>query len=129
MVTLKHLRHVIWSYYYSTFFLPENNESPLINILKESTENRTGFEDVKHIRTLLISSKRDSLLSDAEQSSVHGEVQSNFHSNNQQDAHESLLKTLDNLHKHTKLDLFPGLLLSQEGNVYCSIIRTPFMVS
>ncbi len=34
----------------------------------------------------------DSFFSVAEQSIVHGEVQGIFHTNHQQDAHESLLK-------------------------------------
>ncbi len=58
---------------------------------------------------LLISNKRDSILSNAEQSTVHSHVQGIFHTNCQQDAHESLLKILDILHNHIKIDLFPGL--------------------
>ncbi len=70
--------------------------------------------------------KTDSILSNAEQNSVHSEVQGIFNSNHQQDAHESLLIILDILHSHTKIDLFPGLPFSQEAMKYSSIIRNTF---
>ncbi len=44
----------------------------------------------------------------------------------QQDANGSLLKILDILHNHTKIDLFPGLAFSQEAMKYSSIIRNTF---
>ncbi len=81
---------------------------------------------MRDIRTLLISNERDSILFNAEQSTVHSEVQGIFHTNCQQDAHESLLKILDILHNHTKIDLFPGLAFSQEAMKYSSIIRNTF---
>ncbi len=49
-----------------------------------------------------------------------------IHTNRQQDAHESLLKILDILHNHTKIDLFQGLAFSQEAMKYSSIIRNIF---
>ncbi len=49
-----------------------------------------------------------------------------FHTNRQQDAHESLLKILDILHNHTKIDLFPCLAFSEEAMKYSSIIRNTF---
>ncbi len=61
---------------------------------------------MRDIRTLLISNERDSILSIAEQSTAHGEVQGIFHTNQQQDVHESLLQIL---HNNTKIDPFPGL--------------------
>ncbi len=48
---------------------------------------------MRDIRTLLISNKRDSMFSNAEQRTVHGEVQGIFHTNHQQDDHESSLKS------------------------------------
>ncbi len=46
--------------------------------------------------------------------------------NHQHDAHESLLKILDILHNHTKIDLFPCLAFVQEAMKYSSIIRNTF---
>ncbi len=46
---------------------------------------------------------------------MQGEVQDICHTNHQQVTHESLLKILDILHNHTKIDLFPGLAFSQEA--------------
>ncbi len=60
---------------------------------------------MRYIRTLLIINEKESILSHAEQRTVHGEVQGIFHTNCQQDAHESLLKILDILHNYTKIDL------------------------
>ncbi len=80
--------------------------SPLIKILKEFTENKKESNDVRYIRPLLISNEGDSILSNADQNTVHGEVQGIFHTNHQQDAHESLLIILDILHNHAKIDLF-----------------------
>ncbi len=40
--------------------------------------------------------------------------------------HEYLLKILDILHNHTKIDLFPGLTFSQEAMKYSSIIGKTF---
>ncbi len=81
---------------------------------------------MRDIRTLLISNERNSILSYAEQSTVHVEVQGIVHTNHQQDAHESLLKILDILHNCTKIDLFPVLAFSQEAMKYSSIIRNTF---
>ncbi len=67
---------------------------------------------MRDIRTLLISNERESILSNAEQNTVHSEVQGIFHTNHQQDAHESLKKIVGILHNHTKIDLFPGLAFS-----------------
>ncbi len=67
---------------------------------------------MRDIRTLLISNERDSILSNADQNTVHSEVQGIFHTDRQQDAHESLLIILDILHNHTKIDPFPGLAFS-----------------
>ncbi len=106
---------------YYTSFLPVNTASTLIKILKEFTENKKESKDVRDIRTLLISNERDSILSNAEQNTGDSEVQGIFHTNRQQDAHESLLIILDILHNHTKIDLFPGLALK-----YSSIIRNTF---
>ncbi len=71
----------------STSFFPANTESLLIHFWKEFTENKKESKDVRVIDTLLISNERNSILSNAEQSTVHGEVQGIFHTNNQQDAH------------------------------------------
>ncbi len=71
---------------------------------------------MKDIRTLLISNERDSILSNAEQSTVQSEVQGIFHTKHLQDTHESLLNILDIVHTHTKIDLFPGLPFSQENH-------------
>ncbi len=49
-----------------------------------------------------------------------------FHTNHQQDAHESLLQLLDILHSHTKIDLFPGLAFPQETITFSSMIRNTF---
>ncbi len=111
---------------YYTSFLPVNTESPLIKILKEFTENKKESKDVRDIRTLLISNEIDSILSNAEQNTVHSEVQGIFHTNRQQDAHESLLIILNILHNCTKIDFFPGLGFSQEAMKYSSIIRNTF---
>ncbi len=81
---------------------------------------------MRDIRTLPISNEIDSILSNAEKNTVHGEVQGIFHTNHQQDAHESLLKIVDILHNHTKIDLSPGLTFSQEATKYTSIIRNTF---
>ncbi len=97
---------------YCTSFLPDNTASPLIKILKEFIENKES-KDVRDIRTLLISNERNSILSDVEQNTVHSEVQGILHTMCQQDTHESLLKILEILHNHTKIDLFPGLAFSQ----------------
>ncbi len=70
---------------------------------------------MKDIRSHLISNERASILSNPVQSIVQGEVQGMFHTNHQHDAHESLLKILDILHNHTKIDLFPVLTCSQEA--------------
>ncbi len=77
------------------FFFPANTASPLFKILKEFTENKKESNDVIDIRTLLIRNDRDSILSNAEQNTVHSKVQGIFHTNRQQDVHESLLKSLD----------------------------------
>ncbi len=74
----------------------------------------------------MISNKRDSILSNAEQNTVNGEVQGIFHTNHQQNVHDSLLNSLDIIHIHTKIDLFPGLTLSQEAMRFTSIIRNTF---
>ncbi len=97
-----------------------------IKILKEFTENKKECKDVRDIRTLLISNQRDSFFSNAEQNTVHSEVQGIFHTNRQHDAYESLLIILDILHNHTKIDLFPCLAFSQEAMKYSSIIRNTF---
>ncbi len=81
---------------------------------------------MRDIRTLMISNEIDSILSNAEQNTVHSEVQGIFHTNRQQHAHESLLIILDILHNHTKIDIFPGLAFSQETMKYSSIIRNTF---
>ncbi len=74
-------------------------------MLKELTENMKESKDVD-IRPLLISNEIDhAILSNAEQSTVHGEVQGIFYTNQQQDAHESFLKILDILHNHIKIYL------------------------
>ncbi len=78
------------------------------------------------IRNLLINYERDSILSNAQQSTVHDEVQGIFHTNHKQVADESLLKLLDILHNHTKLYLFPGLAFSQEAMKYTFIIKNIF---
>ncbi len=117
------LTHV---HYYSTSFLHANTEWPLITICKEYKENKKESKDVRDIRTMLISNERDSILSNPDRNTVHGEVQGIFHTNHQQDVHESLLKILDILHNHTKIDLFPGLAFSQEAMKYTSIIRNTF---
>ncbi len=109
-----------------TSFLPANSASPLIKILKEFTDNKKESKEVRDIRTLLISNERNFILSNAEPSTVHGEVQGIFHTNRQQNAHESLLKILHILHNHTKIDLFPDLAFSQEAMKYNSIIRNTF---
>ncbi len=57
---------------------------------------------------------------------MHSEGQGIFHTNCQQNAHESLLNILDILHNHTKIDLFPGLAFSQEAMKYNYIIRNTF---
>ncbi len=111
---------------YYTSLIPANTESPLIKILKEFTENKKEYKDVRYIRTLLISNERDSILSNAEQSMVHSEVQGIFHTNHQQNTHESLLEILDILHNHTKIDIFPGLAFSQQAMKYTSINRNTF---
>ncbi len=54
---------------------------------------------MRDIRTVQISNERDTILSNTEQSIVPGEVQGIFHTNHQQDAHESLLQFLDILHR------------------------------
>ncbi len=64
--------------------------------------NKKEFNNVRYIRTLLISNERDSILSNAEQNSVHDEVQDIFHINHQQDAHESHLK-MDAHESHLKI--------------------------
>ncbi len=66
---------------YYTSFLPANTASPLIKILKEFTENKKESKYVRDIRTLLIINKRDSILSNAEQNTVHSEVQGISHTN------------------------------------------------
>ncbi len=81
---------------------------------------------MRDMRTLLISNERDSILSNAKQRTEYSEVQGIFHTNCQQDAHESLLHILDILHIHSKIDLFPGLAFSQEAIKYSSIIRNTF---
>ncbi len=81
---------------------------------------------VRYIRTLLISYERDSILSDTVQITMESEVQVIFHTNHQQDAHESLLSTLDIVHIHTKINLFPGCAFLQETMKYSSIIRNTF---
>ncbi len=78
------------------------------------------------IRTLLINNEVAFILSNAEQSAVQGVVQVIFHTNHQQDTHESLLKILDILHDHIKIDLFPGLTFLLEAMKYTSIIRNTF---
>ncbi len=57
---------------------------------------------------------------------MYGEVPGIFHSNHQQDAHESLLKLLGILHNDTKVDLCPGLAFSQEAMKYTYSIRNTF---
>ncbi len=79
----------IFTIYYSTSFLPANTDSSLIHILKDFTENTKESQDVRYMITLLISNKKDSILSNVEQSTVHGEMQDIFHTNHQQDVHES----------------------------------------
>ncbi len=64
---------------YYTSFLPVNTASPIIKILKEFTENKKESKGVRDIRTLLISNERDSILSNAEQNTMHSEVQGIFH--------------------------------------------------
>ncbi len=93
---------------------------------KRIHRNQNECKDVWDTRTLLNSNERDSILSNAEQNTVHSEVQGIFHTNRQQDAHESLLIILDILHNHTKIDIFPGLAFSQEAMKYSSIIRNTF---
>ncbi len=82
---------------YSIYFLLANAESPLITILKEFAVNK---EDVKDIRSLLISHERYSILSNAVKSTLQCEVQGMFHNNHQLDAYESLLKIVEILHNH-----------------------------
>ncbi len=50
---------------------------------------------VTYISTLLIGNEWDSIISNTAQSTVQSEVQDIFHTNHQQDAHESLLNILD----------------------------------
>ncbi len=71
---------------------------------------------MKDIRTQLVSNEIDSILSNAEHCTVHGEVQGNFHINQQQDAHKSLLKIIDIFHSHTKIDFFPRLDIFKRSN-------------
>ncbi len=101
---------------YYTSFLPANTASPQIKILKEFTENNKESKDVRDIRTLLISNERNLILSNAEQSTVHGEAEGIFLTNHQQDAHESLLKILDILHNHTKIGSFPRFGIFTRSN-------------
>ncbi len=66
---------------------------------------------MEHIRNLLISNERASLLSNAKHRTVHDGIQGAFFvTNHQEDAHESLLKILDILFSYTKIDLFPGVV-------------------
>ncbi len=49
---LNSVRQCLFTIDYYTSFLPANTESPLIKILKEFTENKKEFKDVRDIRTL-----------------------------------------------------------------------------
>ncbi len=94
----------IFSVEFSTNFLPVNCNNSLVITLKIFTRNKMQCQDVELIRNMLISKERELLLSDAQ----HGF----FQSSQQQDAHETLFKIFDILHKITEIDLFPELVIS-----------------
>ncbi len=57
---------------YSACCPTENKASPLISIVRRIYKQKTS-QDIEHIRILLVSNERYSLLSDAEQISMHSE--------------------------------------------------------
>ncbi len=74
----------------------------------------------------LISSESEPLLSNAEHSTVHGEMQGIFHTNHQLDAHQSVLRILSILHNQTKINILRSLVFLQETMKHSSIIRNTF---